>query len=98
MDGHFDATELFHFKERHCLKKVLYKGTENEWAVYFHHVLEAKLVLEDGFAVSSGMERNSLKMKMGTNPKMTVRQRHSNGWHFLVCYKDGSILSELELE
>ena len=38
----FDATGLFHFKERHCLKKVLNKGTEKEQAVYYHHVLEAK--------------------------------------------------------
>lgn len=55
----FDATGLFHFKERHCphcLKKVLDKGTENEQAVYYHHVLEAKLVLGDGFVVSIGTE------------------------------------------
>lgn len=55
----FDATGLFHFKERrcpHCLKKVLNKGTEDEQAVYCHHVLEAKLVLGEGFAVSIGTE------------------------------------------
>ena len=55
----FDATGLFHFKERHCphcLKKVLDKGTENEQAVYYHHVLEAKIVLGDGFVVSIGTE------------------------------------------
>lgn len=55
----FDATGLFHFKERHCphcLKKVLNKGTKNEQAVYCHHVLEAKIVLGDGFAVSIGTE------------------------------------------
>ena len=55
----FDATGLFHFKERHCpncLKKTLNKGTEKEQAVYYHHVLEAKLVLGDGFVVSIGSE------------------------------------------
>ncbi len=52
----FDATGLFHFRERHCLKKVLNKGAENERAVYYHHVLKAKLVLGDGFAVSIGTE------------------------------------------
>lgn len=55
----FDATGLFHFKERHCphcLKKVLNKGTKNEQAVYYHHVLEAKLVLGESFVVSIGTE------------------------------------------
>lgn len=52
----FDATGLFHFKERHCLKKVLNKGMENEQAVYYHHVLEAKIVPGDGFVVSIGTE------------------------------------------
>ena len=55
----FDATGLFHFRERHCphcLKKVLNKGMENEQAVYYHHVLEAKIVLGDGFVVSIGTE------------------------------------------
>lgn len=55
----FDATGLFHFKERHCphcLKKVLNKGTKDEQAVYYHHVLKAKIVPGDGFAVSTGTE------------------------------------------
>lgn len=55
----FDATGLFHFKERHCpncLKKTLNKGTENEQPVYYHHVLEAKIVLGDGFVISTGSE------------------------------------------
>ena len=50
---------LFRFKGRHCphcLKKVLHKGTENEKEVYYHHVLEAKIVLGDGFVVSTGTE------------------------------------------
>lgn len=44
----FDATGLFHFPERHCphcLKKVVNKGTAEEKEIYYHHVLEAKLVL-----------------------------------------------------
>ena len=51
----FDATGLFHFKERHCphcLKKILNKGEKNEQNVYYHHVLEAKIVLGDGFVIS----------------------------------------------
>lgn len=55
----FDATGLFHFKERHCsncLKKTLNKGKENEQTIYYHHVLEAKLVLGDGFVISIGSE------------------------------------------
>lgn len=55
----FDATGLFHFPERHCphcLKKVIKKGTPEEKEVYYHHVLEAKLVLGEGFVVSIGTE------------------------------------------
>lgn len=55
----FDATGLFHFPERHCphcLKKVINKGTPEEKEIYYHHVLEAKLVLGDGFVISMGTE------------------------------------------
>lgn len=55
----FDATGLFHFPERHCphcLKKVINKGTPEEKESYYHHVLEAKLVLGDGFVISIGTE------------------------------------------
>lgn len=55
----FDATGLFHFPERHCphcLKKVVNKGTAEEKEIYYHHVLEAKLVLGDGFVISIGTE------------------------------------------
>lgn len=55
----FDATGLFHFPERHCphcLKKVVDKGTPEEKEIYYHHVLEAKLVLGDGFVISIGTE------------------------------------------
>ncbi len=55
----FDATGLFHFKERHCpncLKKTLNKGKPDEQTIYYHHVLEAKIVLGDGFVVSIGSE------------------------------------------
>ena len=43
-----DGTGIMSFKERHCkhcLKKVYNKGTENEYAIYYHYVLEAKLVV-----------------------------------------------------
>lgn len=55
----FDATGLFHFPERHCphcLKKVINKGTPEEKEIYYHHVLEAKLVLGDGLVISIGTE------------------------------------------
>lgn len=44
------ATGLFHFKERHSpnfLKKMLNKGEPDERTVYYHHVLEAKIVFGD---------------------------------------------------
>lgn len=55
----FDATGLFHFHERHCahcLKKVLNKGTKEEKPIYYHHVLEAKLVLGEELVISIGTE------------------------------------------
>lgn len=55
----FDATGLFHFHERHCphcLKKVLNKGTKEEKTIYYHHVLEAKLVLGKDLVISIGTE------------------------------------------
>ena len=55
----FDATGLFHFHKRHCahcLKKVLNKGTKEEKTIYYHHVLEAKLVLGDDLVISIGKE------------------------------------------
>jgi hypothetical protein len=54
-----DGTQLFCFKERHCehcLTKTWGKGTEEEKTVYYHQVLEAKIVLGDDFVVSIATE------------------------------------------
>lgn len=54
-----DATQLFSFKERHCehcLTKTFNKGTPEERTVYYHQVLEAKLVLGDDIVVSIATE------------------------------------------
>lgn len=54
-----DGTGLFCFKNRHCkhcLTKTINKGTEEEKTVYYHHVLEAKIVLDDDFVVSIATE------------------------------------------
>jgi len=54
-----DATQLFCFKERHCpncLTKTYNKGKEDEKTVYYHTVLEAKLVLGDSLIVSIATE------------------------------------------
>lgn len=45
-----DGTGLVTFKERHCkhcLKRTYNKGTEDEYSIYYHYVLEAKLVVGD---------------------------------------------------
>lgn len=45
-----DGTGIVTFKKRHCkhcLKKVYNKGTEEEYIIYYHYVLEAKLVVGD---------------------------------------------------
>ena len=54
-----DATQLFRFRERHCehcLSKTINKGTEEERTIYYHQVLEAKLVLGDDMIISLATE------------------------------------------
>lgn len=54
-----DATQLFCFKERHCehcLTRTVNKGTEDEKTIYYHQVLEAKIVLGDDLIVSIATE------------------------------------------
>lgn len=45
-----DGTNMMKFKKRHCkhcLKRVHNEGKENEYRIYYHYVLEAKLVVGD---------------------------------------------------
>lgn len=54
-----DATQLFSFRERHCkhcLTKTFNKGTDQESTIYYHQVLEAKIVLSDDMVVSIATE------------------------------------------
>lgn len=54
-----DATQLFSFKERHCehcLSKTINRGTKEERTIYYHQVLEAKLVLGDDMVISLATE------------------------------------------
>jgi len=54
-----DGTQLFKFNERHCehcLTMTVNKGTENEKTIYYHSVLEAKIVFSDELIVSIGTE------------------------------------------
>lgn len=55
-----DATQIYHFKEKHCehcLRKTFTnKETGEKKTVYYHNVLEAKLVLADNLIVSIGTE------------------------------------------
>lgn len=54
-----DGTQLFAFKERHCehcLTKTMNKGKENEYTIYYHQVLEAKLILGENIVVSIATE------------------------------------------
>ena len=54
-----DATQLFSFKERHCehcLSKTINRGTPEEKTIYYHQVLEAKLVLGDDMIISLATE------------------------------------------
>ena len=45
-----DGTNMMKFKKRHCkhcLKRVHNEGKENEYRIYYHYVLEAKLLVGD---------------------------------------------------
>lgn len=66
-----DATQLFSFKERHCehcLTKIINRGTEEERTIYYHQVLEAKLVLGDDMVIS-------LATEFIENPKTNVSKQ-----------------------
>jgi hypothetical protein len=54
-----DATQLFSFRERHCehcMTRTVNKDTPEERTIYYHQVLEAKIVLDDDLRVSIGTE------------------------------------------
>lgn len=54
-----DATQLFCFKKRHCehcLTKTIKKGTDDKKTIYYHQVLEAKIVLGDDLVISIATE------------------------------------------
>lgn len=54
-----DATQLFSFKERHCehcLTKTINRGTPEKKTIYYHQVIEAKLVLGDDMIISLATE------------------------------------------
>ena len=54
-----DATGLYHFKEKHCdncLVKEIKDKEGNKKKVYYHNVLEAKIVLADKIVISLGTE------------------------------------------
>ncbi len=45
-----DGTGIVRFKERHCsncLKNTYNKGEKDEYSIYYHYVLEAKLIVGD---------------------------------------------------
>jgi len=46
-----DGTGIVTFKEKHC-EHCLVKTSKNEKKTYFHNVLEAKIVTENGFSIS----------------------------------------------
>ena len=50
-----DGTGIYCFNEKHCehcLTKTFNKGTQKEYTLYYHYVLEAKLVFFDEIAIS----------------------------------------------
>ena len=54
-----DGTGLFAFHERHCancLKQTIKGADGKQQIIYYHKVLEAKLVIGDGFVISLGTE------------------------------------------
>jgi hypothetical protein len=62
-EGHWmiilDGTGLYHFKEKHCdncLVKELTDKEGNKKKIYYHSVLEAKIILADNIIISLGTE------------------------------------------
>ena len=54
-----DATGLYHFREKHCdncLVKEITDKKGNKKKIYYHNVLEAKIVLADNIILSLGTE------------------------------------------
>jgi hypothetical protein len=54
-----DGTGIMQVNKGHCAKcltKTTNKGKDNEKTIYFHNVLEAKLICSNGFAISIGTE------------------------------------------
>lgn len=54
-----DATGLYHFREKHCdncLVKEITDKKGNKKKIYYHNVLEAKIVLADNMILSLGTE------------------------------------------
>ena len=51
----FDGTGYLSFNERHC-EHCLVKRKDNKILYYYHNVLEAKLICENGLALSVGTE------------------------------------------
>ncbi len=54
-----DATQLYSCKNRHCeycLTKTYNKGEVDEKTIYYHQVLEAKIILGDNLVLSIGTE------------------------------------------
>ena len=52
-----DGSGITSYKEKHCdqcLQKTYNKGRDNEKKVWYHNVLEAKLVTSNGFSISLG--------------------------------------------
>lgn len=54
-----DGTGLYHFRERHCencLVKEITDKEGNKKKIYYHNVLEAKIILADNIIISLGTE------------------------------------------
>ena len=54
-----DGTGLYHFRERHCencLVKEITDKEGNKKKIYYHNVLEAKIILADNIVISLGTE------------------------------------------
>ena len=54
-----DGTGLYHFREKHCdncLVKEITDKEGNKKKIYYHNVLEAKIVLADNITISFGTE------------------------------------------
>jgi len=79
----FDGTGLFYFKEKHCANCLCTTRTTEDGKnvkMYYHKVLEAKIVLSDNVIISLGTEFIENESENGAPLAIIVCADHNKAW------------------